>query len=568
MTIREYYDRINTKLLGLIPPGLGSILEVGCGTGALGAHYKASNPDTHYTGIELNPEAAAVGRDRIDRVITANVEQADEPELQFADQSFDALVYGDVLEHLINPWEVLDRHSRWLKPDGYVIASIPNVQNWTILRDLMRGRWDYQDEGLLDRTHLRFFTLDSVKALFAQAGLRIETIEATQSHDPSEYAAIAPHLSVIATWMGIEPSQFDYLTTSHQFIAVGRKVLRRLFVQTMRLGSPNSERVRTQEVDAWSNQIPGVRSLSETRQAVLSLARPEEEKVFIWQDAQLPAALVLQQQPNLLARGYLTVADIDRDPQTNAYLVDSNYLLYRSCHAIQTASPALAAWVRPHNPHVVVFPNHLAALPIPRDDRDYDRAHILLGSASLGRDWEPLIPALNALLAEFGDRAPVAVVHDQACFEAIDTPHKRFFPHQTYEIYQRILRTCTIALLPLADTPSNRLKSDLRFLDAASEGLAVLAAPTVYGETIRDGETGLIYHSPEEFTAKLRALITDAALRDRLGRSAYAWVGQHRLLKHHIRDRIRWYYEMRDQLPQLNADLRDRAPELFSPASK
>jgi YD repeat-containing protein len=262
------------------------------------------------------------------------------------------------------------------------------------------------------------------------------------------------------------------------------------------------------------------------------------------------------------------VADIDRDPQTNAYLVDSNYLLYRSCHAIQTASPALAAWVRPHNPHVVVFPNHLAALPIPRDDRDYDRAHILLGSASLGRDWEPLIPALNALLAEFGDRAPVAVVHDQACFEAIDTPHKRFFPHQTYEIYQRILRTCTIALLPLADTPSNRLKSDLRFLDAASEGLAVLAAPTVYGETIRDGETGLIYHSPEEFTAKLRALITDAALRDRLGRSAYAWVGQHRLLKHHIRDRIRWYYEMRDQLPQLNADLRDRAPELFSPASK
>jgi 2-polyprenyl-3-methyl-5-hydroxy-6-metoxy-1,4-benzoquinol methylase/glycosyltransferase involved in cell wall biosynthesis len=568
MTIREYYDRINTKLLGLIPPGLGSILEVGCGTGALGAHYKASNPDTHYTGIELNPEAAAVGRDRIDRVITANVEQAEEPELQFADQSFDALVYGDVLEHLINPWEVLDRHSRWLKPDGYVIASIPNVQNWTILRDLMRGRWDYQDEGLLDRTHLRFFTLDSVKALFAQAGLRIETIEATQSHDPSEYAAIAPHLSAIATWMGIEPSQFDYLTTSHQFIAVGRKVLRRLCVQTMRLGSPNSERVRTQEVDAWSNQIPGVRSLSETRQAVLSLARPEEEKVFIWQDAQLPAALVLQQQPNLLARGYLTVADIDRDPQTNAYLVDSNYLLYRSCHAIQTASPALAAWVRPHNPHVVVFPNHLAALPIPRDDRDYDRAHILLGSASLGRDWEPLIPALNALLAEFGDRAPVAVVHDQACFEAIDTPHKCFFPHQTYEIYQRILRTCTIALLPLADTPSNRLKSDLRFLDAASEGLAVLAAPTVYGETIRDGETGLIYHSPEEFTAKLRALITDAALRDRLGRSAYAWVGQHRLLKHHIRDRIRWYYEMRDQLPQLNADLRDRAPELFSPASK
>jgi glycosyltransferase involved in cell wall biosynthesis len=224
--------------------------------------------------------------------------------------------------------------------------------------------------------------------------------------------------------------------------------------------------------------------------------------------------------------------------------------------------------VRPYNPHVVVFPNHLEELPIPRGDCDYDRAHIVLGSASLGRDWEPLIPALNAVLAEFGDRAPVTVIHDQACFEAIDTPHKRFFPHQTYEIYQRILRAATIALLPLSDTPSNWLKSDVRFLDAASQGLAVLASPTVYGDTINDGETGLIYHSPEDFTAKLRELISDAALRDRLGRSAYAWVGAHRLLKHQVRDRIRWYYDMRHQLPQLNADLRDRAPELFSPASE
>jgi 2-polyprenyl-3-methyl-5-hydroxy-6-metoxy-1,4-benzoquinol methylase len=568
MTIREYYDRINTKLLNLIPAGLGSVLEVGCGTGALGAHYKAKNPETQYTGIELNPEAAKIGRERIDRVITANVEQADDPELQFAEQSFDAMIYGDVLEHLINPWDVLDRHSRWLKPDGYVIASIPNVQNWTILRDLMRGRWDYQEEGLLDRTHLRFFTLDSIKALFAQAGLRIETIEATQSHDPSEHAAMIPHMNALATWMGIEPGQFEYLTSSHQFVVIARKVARRLFVQTMRFGQVNSERVRTCDVEVWQNQVPGVRSLSDHRQAVLSLARPDEEKVFIWQDAQIPASLVLQQQPNLLARGYLTVADVDRDPQINAYLVDSNYLLYRSCHAIQTASPALADLVRPHNPHVVVFPNQLAELPIPRGDRDYDRAQLLIGSATLGRDWEPLIPSLNALLAEFGDRAAITVVHDQACFEAIDTPHKRFFPQQPYETYQRILRTCNIALLPLEPTPSNQLKSDVRFLDFASEGLAVLAAPTVYGATIDDGETGLIYQSPADFTDKLRSLITDAALRERLGRSAYTWVGQHRLLQNHVRDRLRWYYDLRDQLPQLSADLRDRAPELFSPVSE
>ena len=568
MTIREYYDRINTKLFKLIPPDLGCILEIGCGAGALGAHYKAQSPATEYIGVELDQAAAEIGRERIDRVITANVEQADDPELQFADQSFDAMIYGDVLEHLINPWEVLDRHSRWLKPDGYVIASIPNVQNWTILRDLMRGRWDYQEEGLLDRTHLRFFTLDSVKALFAQAGLRIETIEATQSHDPSEYDAIAPHLQALAQWMAIDPAQFDYRTTSHQFVVVARKAARRLFIQTMRFGSPSSERVRTCEVDTWSNQVPGVRSLSDHRQAVLSLARPDEEKVFIWQDAQIPEQLILQQQPNLLGRGYLTIADVDRDPRMNAHLVDSNYLLYRSCHAIQTASPALADIVRPYNPHVVVFPNHVAELPIPRGDRDYDHARLVIGSATPGQDWEPLLPALNAIFAEFGDRAPITVVHDHACFEALDTPYKRFFPHQTYETYQRILRACTISLLPLAPTPSNQLKSDIHFLDTASEGLAVLASPTVYGETILDGETGLIYQSPDDFAAKLRDLITDAALRERLGRSAYTWVGQHRLLKNHVRDRIRWYYELRDQLPQLNADLRDRAPELFITVSE
>jgi spore maturation protein CgeB len=107
------------------------------------------------------------------------------------------------------------------------------------------------------------------------------------------------------------------------------------------------------------------------------------------------------------------------------------------------------------------------------------------------------------------------------------------------------------------------MKSDLKFIECAGHGVTVLASPTVYEKPIIDGETGLIYRSVEDFQQKLEELIINRQFRQTLANNAYEWVSHNRLLSQHYRKRHDWYCEMRDRLPELNQQLRDRFPELF-----
>jgi SAM-dependent methyltransferase len=147
------------------------VLEVGCAGGAMGRLLRSRGH--HVTGIELVSEMAERARRWLDRVETADVEIDGFP---FPPESFDVLVFADVLEHLIDPWRVLREAVAVLVDGGMVIASIPNVQNLDVLRRLLRGRWDYRERGILDRGHLRFFTLRTIRDLFEQAGLTLEHV--------------------------------------------------------------------------------------------------------------------------------------------------------------------------------------------------------------------------------------------------------------------------------------------------------------------------------------------------------------------------------------------------------
>ena len=171
----HYRDYVHTPLLSLIEGAPSRVLDLGCAAGALGHAMKARFPGATVVGVESGQGAARVAAGRLDRVIVRRIEELDLAAEGFEHGEFDAVVASDILEHLFNPWEALDRVRPFLSESGQVIASIPNVRNVTVSGRLLGdGAFRYDERGLLDITHLRFFTLSSIQQLFAEAGYRME----------------------------------------------------------------------------------------------------------------------------------------------------------------------------------------------------------------------------------------------------------------------------------------------------------------------------------------------------------------------------------------------------------
>ena len=171
----NYYKNIRHDLIPLVPEDANCILEVGCAEGMTGNELK-KRPGVFVAGIETNETAAEMARKVLDDVITGDIESMDIP---YSPSVFDCIIFADVLEHLVNPLDVLKKMSKLLKKDGTVIMSIPNVQFYGVVHQLIEGNWTYQKEGILDETHLRFFTFKEIEKLVKEAGLSIQQVEET-----------------------------------------------------------------------------------------------------------------------------------------------------------------------------------------------------------------------------------------------------------------------------------------------------------------------------------------------------------------------------------------------------
>jgi 2-polyprenyl-3-methyl-5-hydroxy-6-metoxy-1,4-benzoquinol methylase len=171
----RYYDRASWGVIGAVEPGRHKILEIGCSAGKTGETLKQTGKALEVVGVDLSPAAVAVAAERLDRAICCNIEETGLP---YPAEYFDYILCGDVLEHLQDPWTALKKLSQYLKADHFLIASIPNIRNWRVLRDLiLHGRWEYVPAGILDFTHLRFFTKRSIIELFDGAGFEVEQME-------------------------------------------------------------------------------------------------------------------------------------------------------------------------------------------------------------------------------------------------------------------------------------------------------------------------------------------------------------------------------------------------------
>lgn len=169
-----YYFNVRNDLIGLIPAEAKKILEVGCAGGATGKLLREKGFE-EIVGIEVNEEIAQQGRAYYDKLIVGDVEKVS---LTVGNEYFDCILYGDVLEHLVDPWRLLKEHHRFLKKRGTIICSVPNIRHYRIIKKLVfRGKWEYTGDGILDRTHLRFFTLDSIRRMLSEAGFEVRALK-------------------------------------------------------------------------------------------------------------------------------------------------------------------------------------------------------------------------------------------------------------------------------------------------------------------------------------------------------------------------------------------------------
>ena len=169
-----YFQSPREDLIELINGTGLTILDIGCGAGATGKRLLETGKAKWVTGVELIPAQAAIARQSLSQVLVGDISQI---KLDWPPEYFDCIIAGDVLEHLASPGSILRILRQFLRADGLLIASIPNVRHWWVVRDLViRGEWRYAASGVMDETHLRFFTKRSACRLLRESGFAIYSV--------------------------------------------------------------------------------------------------------------------------------------------------------------------------------------------------------------------------------------------------------------------------------------------------------------------------------------------------------------------------------------------------------
>lgn len=172
----DYHQMVRKELIDIFSSPRKRVIEIGSSGGGTGAYCKQKFPGCEYWGFELNKAAAREAAKHLDRVVCGKFEEQPLATLGMKPASVDGVVLGDVLEHMYNPWQVLVSLRPWLTPDAEVIISIPNVRNLWLMNEITEGRFEYDKHGLLDITHIRFFTLRDLRRMMAETGYTIEKL--------------------------------------------------------------------------------------------------------------------------------------------------------------------------------------------------------------------------------------------------------------------------------------------------------------------------------------------------------------------------------------------------------
>jgi SAM-dependent methyltransferase len=213
-----YYDGLNPKLLQAIPPGAKRILELGCANGRLGARFKAVSPHAVWHGVDVSAAAVAEARAHLDLAVRMDLDGDD---LSRLEGGYDTVVIGDLLEHLRDPGRLLEALYDLTVPDARIVACVPNMSHLSVIERLVAGDASYDPNGLLDASHLRFFTPSSLFKLLLDTGWLPSLLD--QYVVPAGDSAFARKIVEAAAALGIPAATTRRTIELYQMVVGCRK---------------------------------------------------------------------------------------------------------------------------------------------------------------------------------------------------------------------------------------------------------------------------------------------------------------------------------------------------------
>ncbi len=527
----------------------GHVLEIGCSEGYFGAALK---DDGHTVwGIETNAIAAASAEGVLDLVFRDSIEAflLDEEHLE---RRFDAIIFGDVLEHLLDPARILREVAARLTATGMIITSVPNVAHERVRMMLLEGRWEYAPTGIMDNTHLHFFTRDSLVDLFNAAALSIrrfspiilEGDDVQISVDPQTQHHFEKHITdrernifqfvvlvdpAVSSAEAIAHNEVFRLRNQHRILCLPPLPDSSLY--SIRIGDPLER--QTQLYGGEHRLAPfGAPSAQDIAWADTVVLQREVD------DAQLAMVASLQ------AQGKRVVFDIDD------YLLEvPDYLsvhqhcvtmrpgletMLRQVDAVSVSTVPLREKVLGYNPNVFVTPNYAwtSHPPIvhhePTGDAPEDRIRVIVASSDSVR-VDFLVAALEELVSTerielIGIGPPGEYLREVGL--PVDTAP--LMPHEQFKAYIAS-RHNTIALIPLDDNEFNNCKSAIKYFDYALAGVpCVCSAVEPYTTAVQDQVTGVLCADvTTDWIAAIRALLHSAERRSALATAARGHISKH-----------------------------------------
>ncbi|MCC6720203.1 MAG: glycosyltransferase [Acetobacteraceae bacterium] len=483
-----------------IPLSAGLVVHLGCGDGRAVAAFRDRNPRARLIGIEADPALAARAAAILDEVYCLAPEPGPLPPLPPADC---ILLGPGLVERLAAPGELLNELGRSLAEAGVLVAWLASANQ------------------------------AAQHALLTDAGLH-----------PVDAEALTLGGADLVTW---------------RVTAAPVPPLRVFSSMLPPIGGVSQVRV-VEPMAALSTEPTIAADITNQFEAVPFL--DGAAGIFILHRPALLGAEGLAKLRSLMVRGWLVVCEFDDHPSQIPILYRSDVQNFRAVHAIQTSTPALAEVFGRENQEVAVFANAIRRLPAPANFAVPGQVTMLFAALNREEDWPGYVEALDAAAADSGGALRFHVIADRAFFDALATPHKVFTPLCDYSGYLDILARCEVSFMPLRDTLFNRCKSDLKYLEAASHRAVALASPVVYGQSINDGETGLIFDGPTGLYDRLMRVVADPDAACALAERGRADIAQHRMLAYQVRARVQWYRDLWSRRGELHAALLRRVPEL------